>query len=140
MKNKKTSCCCEVFFCCFLFCIVSALWAQEKVRIEGIVVKSLSNTPLESVLIRLTSDPDVFVYSDASGRFSLLLEMENNRVLEFDIDGFETQLVTVAYKNESPFYMGTIALFQKEEELVYSNTLELSDDDLLENDIGGLMW
>jgi hypothetical protein len=137
MKNKKTSCCCEVFFCCFLFCIVSALWAQEKVRIEGIVVKSLSNTPLESVLIRLTSDPDVFVYSDASGRFSLLLEMENNRVLEFDIDGFETQLVTVAYKNESPFYMGTIALFQKEEELVYSNTLELSDDDLLENDIGG---
>jgi len=137
MKKKKTSCFCEVFCCCFLFCIVSILQSQEKVRIEGTVVKSLSNTPLESVLIRLTSDPDVFVYSDASGRFSLLLEMKNNIVFQFVIDGFETQFVTVANKNESLFYMGTIVLLQKEEELIYSNTLELSDDDLLDNDIGG---
>lgn len=137
MKKKKTSYCCEVFCCCFLFCVVSVLQSQEKVRIEGTVVKSLSNTPLESVLIRLTSDSEVFVYSNASGRFSLICNKQSNLVLEFEIDGFETQFVTVEFRNETSFYIGTIVLLQKGEELIYSNTLELSDDDLLDNDIGG---
>jgi hypothetical protein len=137
MKKKNYSCFYGVICSCFLFCLVPEVIAQEVVFLSGTVLKSVSNTPLEYVLIRVKSDQNVFTYTNKSGYFSLELTSDNEYEIEIYTKDFITQTYNVLLSNKESFYLGTITMYQKQEEFIYSNTLELSDDDLLDNDIGG---
>lgn len=137
MKKKKYSSFYGVICSCFLFFLFPKISAQEVTFLTGTVLKSVLNTPLESVLIRVKSNQDIFAYTNKSGFFSLELKLDTAFEIEISTKGFITQTYTILPSNKEFFYLGTITMSLKEEEFIYSNTLELSDDDLLDNDIGG---
>lgn len=137
MKKRNSPCCFGVICCCFICFFVPELKAQSKISLRGTIVKSVSNTPLEDVTIRLNSNHDVFVYSDVSGFFTLEFISNTNFEIEVLAKGYITQKFICNRQTDGNVYLGTISMLQKQEDLIYANTLELSEDDLLDNDVGG---
>ncbi|WP_152286189.1 TonB-dependent receptor [Flavicella marina] len=135
MKKKTTSRICEVVCCCFISILFVEIQAQNKVVLSGKIVKATSNTPLENVLVSVKTNPNIFTYSNQKGYFSF--EVPVNAMLHFYTEGYVTQDFSLSNISNEEFYLGTIALYEKNKQEIYANTLVLSDDEIVDNDIGG---
>ncbi|MEI6865051.1 TonB-dependent receptor [Flavicella sp.] len=137
MENRNFLCFYGVIFYCLFFYPIPKICAQDKIVLRGKVLKSVSNTPIEDVLIRVISDQTIFTYTNKSGFFSLELRSKTTFKIEVSVKDFISQVFKILPSNKESFYLGTILMFQKQDALIYSNILKLSEDELLDNDIGG---
>jgi len=137
MKKKNFPCFYGFVFCCFLFCSGLDFYAQKNLIVYGTILNSVLNSPLENVLIRVNSIEHVFVYSDSTGDFSLKAPFLESFEIDVSVKGFTSQKFRFNNNSQTSIHMGVIVMFEKQEEHRYSFVLDLSKDDLLQNDIGG---
>jgi len=112
------------------------VFAQNFGNLRGSISQADGITPLKGVRI-LIKNSTISKMSDASGNFYLSHVPVGNQIVIIELNGFETQQISVTVKSGETIDLGSIILYIDTSSQDDSGLISLTDNDLTESDSGG---
>jgi len=110
--------------------------AQKLSSVTGKITDELSKNDLKNVKITVKNS-SIKTYTNIDGTFLIENLIQGNIILEISLTGFETQRIPINISNNNEtFDLGTIRLTEKIQEQQDKSIINLSNDDLFDNEKG----
>lgn len=136
MKKKKTPVFIGGIFHCLLFLFFCNGFGQHTSTLKGVIVDQDSKLLLSNVLVEVV-DTDLKMFSDENGVFVFKNIPFGNHKILITREGYADKIFPLELKDTLAISLGKIYLSNALEKIQELQTIVLSDEDLLENDIGG---